>query len=70
MGCGPSRFYDEALGDKGLRKLERRGRRDFSFITPGYFERAAENARLRVRRLFQNLQLGKGQGENFLLGLA
>eukprot|EP00884_Botryococcus_braunii_P015893 jgi/Botrbrau1/2988/Bobra.0026s0049.2 len=43
------RFYDDALGDKGLRKLERRGRRDFNFVTPGYFERAAENARLRAQ---------------------
>jgi hypothetical protein len=45
-----NRFYDETLGDKALRKLERRPRRDFNFVTPGYFERAAENARLRVRK--------------------
>ena len=42
------RFFDEGIGFRGMRKLDRRRRANFEFVREGQFQKEAEVARIRV----------------------
>lgn len=46
----PRRFFDPTIGNRGLRRLERRPRASFQFVEEGQLQKQAEQDRLRVRR--------------------
>jgi hypothetical protein len=50
VGPSPESFFDPELGDRGLKRMERRRRAGFSFVEEGNFQKQAEIQRLRVRR--------------------
>lgn len=41
-------FFDEGIGFRGMRKLDRRRRANFDFVKEGQFQKEAEVARIRV----------------------
>ena len=41
-------FYDPDVGDRGLRRMQRKARPTFEFVKQGVFQRAAEKQRLTV----------------------
>jgi hypothetical protein len=43
------RFFDPTIGNRALRRLERRPRASLQFVEEGRFQKQAETARLRVR---------------------
>lgn len=44
-------FFDEGIGFRGMRKLDRRRRANFDFVKEGQFQKEAEVARIRVCHL-------------------
>jgi hypothetical protein len=46
------RFFDPEIGNRGLRRLERRPRASFQFVEEGKLQKQAEIGRLRVRPPF------------------
>lgn len=42
------RFFDPIIGNRGLRRLERRPRASFQFVEEGKLQKQAELGRLRV----------------------
>lgn len=49
------RFFDEGIGFRGMRKLDRRPRSNFEFVREGQFQKEAEIARIRVSTVIANL---------------
>lgn len=41
-------FYDPDVGDRGLRRMQRKSRPTFDFVKQGVFQRQAERQRLTV----------------------
>ena len=41
-------FYDPDVGDRGLRRMQRKARPTFDFVKQGVFQRQAEKQRLTV----------------------
>lgn len=48
------RFFDEGIGFRGMRKLDRRRRSNFEFVREGQFQKEAEIARIRVSAACQD----------------
>lgn len=46
------RYFDEGIGFRGMRKLDRRRRSNFEFVREGQFQKEAEIARIRVSAAF------------------
>ncbi len=46
--CVLSSFYDPDVGDRGLRRMQRKPRPSFEFVKQGVFQRQAERQRLTV----------------------
>ena len=44
-------FYDPDVGDRGLRRMQRKARPSFEFVKQGVFQRQAERQRLTVSAL-------------------
>ena len=53
--CTVRRFFDEGIGFRGMRKLDRRRRANFEFVREGQFQKEAEVARIRVSTVTANL---------------
>lgn len=49
------RYFDEGIGFRGMRKLDRRRRSNFEFVREGQFQKEAEIARIRVSALYISL---------------
>ncbi len=46
--CAMRSFYDPDVGDRGLRRMQRKARPTFEFVKQGAFQRQAEKQRLTV----------------------